>query len=376
MPPKFKRRTHGTPRQIGKAFPIMEKKKLPKLKYKLPRVLKFTFDAWIHPREGGDDYEVAIDVVAINRKIAEQKLRDYLDERSFQNDDYQLKKAVMLKSSERRELQKGGVKEKKEHPWTTRKESVQIAADHTKDIGGDTGVDADFKWKKPKKFGGDTGVDADYFKKGGKFRNVVVKYLDENLNKQFRVMEIAETIGFYQEAKQKGWEVISIEGMTEGGGKFKPKRHSYPHTGVFTYGAGKHIESLLQRYARRYIDKNTVVKLVGGTNVKGFSTADLDYTVSPPKASQQLWIAMHANRVTIPYLIDPWKIDLFPIHPHEKTTEVDWLKAQAKRLEDWQATHRKCLVRRIDKYERLGKLTPTQKKWRGRQAVSEMVGKL
>jgi len=48
------------------------------------------FNAWIHPKEGGDDYEMEIKFNTGNKAQAEILLRKYLATKSIVVDDYKL----------------------------------------------------------------------------------------------------------------------------------------------------------------------------------------------------------------------------------------------------------------------------------------------
>lgn len=57
--------------------------------------------------------------------------------------------------------------------------------------------------------------------RGGKSKptNVVIRYIDEFGRRKVKVVEVSETVEFYQTASQKGWSIEKVDPMKTGGGK-------------------------------------------------------------------------------------------------------------------------------------------------------------
>jgi hypothetical protein len=55
---------------------------------------KFRFNVWIHPKQGGDDYNSVIEYECSTLEIAEKALRKYLKRVSDVVDDYKLIKTI------------------------------------------------------------------------------------------------------------------------------------------------------------------------------------------------------------------------------------------------------------------------------------------
>jgi hypothetical protein len=50
----------------------------------------FLFEAWIHPKRGGDDYACQVEVKAETQEKAEEELKKWLRKRSAIDNDYNL----------------------------------------------------------------------------------------------------------------------------------------------------------------------------------------------------------------------------------------------------------------------------------------------
>lgn len=48
--------------------------------------------AWIHPKRGGDDYQVELNITAENKKIAEKMVRKWLRKKSDIENDFRFTK--------------------------------------------------------------------------------------------------------------------------------------------------------------------------------------------------------------------------------------------------------------------------------------------
>jgi hypothetical protein len=81
------------PRQLAKQI-IKHPEILPLYDYCLiddPRKV-FTFEAWIHPKSGGDDYSEIVEIIAKDEEGAKKFLEKTLKRRSAVTNDYKLLK--------------------------------------------------------------------------------------------------------------------------------------------------------------------------------------------------------------------------------------------------------------------------------------------
>ncbi len=93
---KVKNQKTGWELEFSKKHWLKEVRKLPELQktYKVTSLFykelkSFKFIAWVHPRKGGDDYQVEIDQVGKNIEEAKKELEKYLSKISNINTDYQ-----------------------------------------------------------------------------------------------------------------------------------------------------------------------------------------------------------------------------------------------------------------------------------------------
>ena len=77
-------------KRIAKKFDpesVKEKYEIVEFEKEFPR---FTFECWIHPKEGGDDYQEIVEYECETQEIAEKALKKSLKRKSGIDNDYRL----------------------------------------------------------------------------------------------------------------------------------------------------------------------------------------------------------------------------------------------------------------------------------------------
>jgi len=136
-----------------------------------------------------------------------------------------------------------------------------------------------------------------------------------------------------------------------------------PH--MFTYKIGKDVEEAIYAHAKKAMIPVREVKLVGGINIRGYSSSDIDIMVSPRKAALKIRQDIEDEKIKLPHGISSGRVDITEDIGTE--SEEEWL------LKKTRATYprREHFLKSLTEAQRLRNLTLSQKRWIGKAALKK-----